>query len=218
MMTDILSAKKMTLSAWLCVAVAVGAMAAPAEPDEIKPMLESLTGEERVSYLRGLKAKGEWGAAPSFYLGNAYLSLDNPDSAIVYYEEAVALDSTYAKAYVNLGIAYDRIKRFDRAKSSFEKAIEVNPQDVLAHCHLGHYYHVRGGLGRAVSYYQMALEIDPESAQAHYNLGLAFADSRLFSEAVREWERVVALSPDSEVGKTAAENVKLIKTYMDIGD
>ncbi len=186
--------------------------------DEVKKELDGLSGEEKVSYLRGLMDDGAEDAVLSFYLGNAYLGLDQPDSAIAYYEEAISLDSTYAKAYVNCGIAYDRINRFDRARGSFEKAIEADPNDVLARCHLGHYYHVRGEIGKAVSFYQDALGIDPESAQAHYNLGLAFADSKLFAEAVREWERVVALSPESEVGRTAAENVELIKTYMDMGE
>jgi Tfp pilus assembly protein PilF len=208
----------LALAALLLVAVFGVVEGAQGRAEDVKAKLEGLTGEERVAYLLGLKAEGDWSAATSFYLGNAYLGIDEPDSAIVYFERAVALDSTYAKAYVNLGIAFDRINRFDRARASFERAIEVDPKDVLAHCHLGHYYHVRGDIGKAVTYYQKALEIDPESAQAHYNLGLAFADSRLFAEAVREWEMVVALSPDSDVGRTAAENVKLIKTYMDIGE
>ena len=187
-------------------------------PGDVKNRLDGLSGEEKVSYLGELRDDGEWDATLSFHLGNAYLGLDLPDSAIVYYSEAVALDSTYAKAYVNLGIAFDRINRFDRARESFQRALEINPKDVLAYCHLGHYYHVRGEFGEAVSNYRRALEIDPNSAQAHYNLGLAFADSRLFAEAVREWERVVALSPESEMGSTAAENVELIKTYMKMGD
>lgn len=209
------------IAALLGAAVSVSTVypaGARSKPDDVKNRLDGLSGEEKVSYLRELRDDGAWDATLSFYLGNAYLGLDLPDSAAVYYEEAVVLDSTYAKAYVNLGIAFDRVNRFDRARESFQRALEINPEDVLAYCHLGHYYHVRGEIGEAVSYYKRALEIDPNSAQAHYNLGLAFADSRLFAEAVREWERVVALSPESEMGTTAAENVELIKTYMKMGD
>ena len=39
----------------------------------------------------------------------------------------------------------------------------------------------------------------------------------LFAEAAREWERVIELSPQSELGRTAVENVRLIKTYLKVG-
>ena len=188
------------------------------EADSLKKRIENLSLRDQVEFLRELKTSKEQSAHVSFYLGNAYLNLENPDSAVIYYREAIALDSTYTKAYVNLGIAFEQLRQFDDAKSIYKKAIVVNPQDVLAHCHLGHYYHARGELGEAVDHYRRALEIDPQSAQAHYNLGLAFADSRLFAEAIREWEKVVELSPESELGRTADENLRLIRTYMELGN
>ena len=33
-----------------------------------------------------------------------------------------------------------------------------------------------------------------------------------------KWRKVVALSPDSEVGRTAAENVRLIETYVNLNN
>jgi tetratricopeptide (TPR) repeat protein len=185
--------------------------------DDLRKKLDGLSPGEQVEFLASLRTRGPRDARVSFYLGNAHLGLDRPDSAVVYYEEAVAVDSTYAKAHVNLGIALERLNRFDDARSHYEKAIEIDSTDVLARCHLGHYYHVRGEIGEAVDHYRRALEIDPQSAQAHYNLGLAFADSRLFAEAAREWETVIQLSPESELGRTATENVRLIRTYMKAG-
>ena len=87
---------------------------------------------------------------------------------------------------------------------------------MLAYCHLGYSHFERGEVDRAVRLYTRALEIDPNSAQARYNLGLAFADAKLFSEALVEWNRVVELDHDGELGKIAGENVKLIQTYLDM--
>lgn len=185
--------------------------------DDLRKKLEALSPAEQLEFLTSLRARGSRDARVSFYLGNAHLGLDRPDSAVAYYREAVALDSVYTKAHVNLGIALERLNRFDDAKSHYMRAIEIDSSDVLAHCHLGHYYHVRGEIGVAVDHYRRALAIDPQSAQAHYNLGLAFADSRLFTEAAREWERVIELSPQSDLGRTAVENVRLIKTYLKVG-
>ena len=66
--------------------------------------------------------------------------------------------------------------------------------------------------------YRKALKIDPNSAQARYNLGLAFANFKLFKEALVEWQKVVELDPEGELGKLAAENVELIKTYVELGE
>jgi tetratricopeptide (TPR) repeat protein len=193
---------------------AAGKKDAAVSVGEIKKAIQGLSPQEQVARLEELRSKTPDDAHVNFYLGNAYLSLELPDSAASAYSRAVAADSAYAKAYVNLGIALEDLRRFDEARGRYEKALDVDSTDVLAHCHLGHYHHTRGDLERAVAHYTRAIEIDPRSAQAHYNLGLAFADARLFAEAMREWEAVIALSPKSELGRTAAENLQLIKTYV----
>ena len=190
------------------------ASGAAGSADEVKKKIQGLSPEEQVVRLKQLLVGTPGDAHASFYLGNAYLALALPDSAAAAYEKAVAADSMYTKAYVNLGIALEDLRRFDDARIRYEKALAIDSTDVLAHCHLGHYYHARGELELAVRHYTRAIEIDPKSAQAHYNLGLAFADTRLFAEAIREWEAVIELSPESEVGRTAAENLQLIKTYV----
>jgi superkiller protein 3 len=101
------------------------------------------------------------------------------------------------------------------ARGALQKAIEVNPNDVLAYCHLGYLEQSFGDYGAAMENYRRALAIDPNSVQAHYNLGLAFADSKVFKEALVEWEKVVALDPDGELGKMAAENVRLLRQYVE---
>ena len=43
----------------------------------------------------------------------------------------------------------------------------------------------------------------------------AFAENRVFREAMIEWEKVIALDPDGELGRTASENVRMIKQYVE---
>jgi len=199
----------------LCAAAfsAVGGAPSRKLPKEIKSRLDALAPQDQIAYLRSLRGEAPR-AVVDFYLGNAFLALGASDSAAAFYGEAVAADSAYGKAHVNLGIALENLRRHDQARLHYEKAIAVDSTDVLAYCHLGHYHHAKGELGEAVSLYQRAVAIDPKSAQAHYNLGLAFADTRIFAEAVREWRRVMELKPDEEIGRTSAENVRLIETYL----
>jgi tetratricopeptide (TPR) repeat protein len=79
---------------------------------------------------------------------------------------------------------------------------------------MGYLEQQSGNVSEAIGLYQQALAIDANSAQAHYNLGLAFAEAKVFKEAVVEWETVVRLDPDGELGRSAAENVKIIRQYL----
>lgn len=190
--------------------------------------LDAMAPEDQLDYLRKMDQTKPNDATVAFHVGNAYYSLGSAlpqeensqavayfDSAVAAYQHAVDLDSTYSKAYVNMGLAYDAELRRADARRVLQKAIEVNPNDVLAYCHLGLVEQSYGDYGEAVRLYQQALKLDSNSAQAHYNLGLAFAETKVFKEALVEWEKVIALDPEGELGKTASENVRLLRQYLE---
>jgi tetratricopeptide (TPR) repeat protein len=197
-------------------------LARPAEAAEdplsgLPDRLDGMTPEEQIGHLRAYLEEGLTDARIHFFLGNAFYAVEELDSAVSHYTLAVKLDQDYAKAYVNMGIAYDVKGQYQMARANYIRAIEINPKDVLAYCHLGFNYS-RHEPAKAVEYYHKALEIDPNSAQARYNLGLAFAEAKIFNEALIEWKKVIELDPDGKLGEIAAENVKLIETYMELSD
>ena len=204
-------------AALLMAVILVSAVAADSL-DDLKDRLDGMTPEEKIAYLDKLSEDGVDDARIHFFKGNAWFVLEQYDSAIVEFGRAVELDENYAKAWVNLGIVYDHTRKFPDARKAYARALQINPDDVLAHCHLGFNYYSAGKHDKAMWHYNKALEIDPGSAQAHYNLGLAFANAKIFNEALVEWRKVVELDPDGQLGNMAAENVELIKTYMELGN
>ena len=229
---------RMTAALALCLAVAApGACrkdaaekaAVPPAAAEESPLATRLNAMEpmaQIDTMRTLVAADTSSAQLRFFAGNAYYSYasglerSNPglqaylDTAAAEYAQAVAIDSTMSKAWVNMGLALaDRGKPYE-AKNALRQAIKVNPNDVLAYCHLGYVSHVGGDLTEAMRQYQAALAVDPNSPQAHYNLGLAFAEAKIFPEALREWKLVIENDPDGDLGKAARENVKIIEQYM----
>lgn len=220
----------------LCLAAASGckkdaardAASPPAQEgtSRLASRLMDMTPAAQVDTLRALVAADSADAQLQFLSGNAYYAfasgLDSSapsrtayyDSATAAYGRAVAIDGTMSKAYVNMGLAYQDGGKPAEARKALERAIAVNPNDVLAYCHLGFLSHTSGDLTEAMKEYQRALAIDPNSAQAHYNLGLAFAEAKIFGEALREWQLVVKADPDSDLGRTAAENIRIIEQYM----
>ena len=203
--------------------IAIVAVSPPAQAgdndglDGLKDQLEEMPPQAQISYLDSLLAAGIEDARIHFFKGNAYFSVEQNDSAIVEFTRAVELDKQYAKAYVNLGIVYDHTRKPNKARKAYITALQINPEDVLAYCHLGYNYYITGKHAEAMKYYGKALEIDPNSAQAHYNLGLAFANAKIFKEALLEWQKTAELDPDGNLGKMAAENVELIRKYMELG-
>jgi len=211
--------------AWALFA-ACGPHAAKAPPS-LADALDRMPPQAQLDTLRALSALRPDDARLAFHAGNAFyeLAMDTPpehsqeadawyDSATTAYRRATTLDSTYSRAYVNMGLAYDAWRKRADARAAFTRALEVNPRDVLAYCHLGYLEYTLGNKTAAMDDYQRALAIDPDSPQAHYNLGLAFAEANIFHEALREWERVAALDPDGELGKMAGDNARIIRQYL----
>lgn len=228
--------RTLTLALAACVALAAGCKkdaaqdaAAPPPAEDATSLLavrlNAMTPAAQVDTLRALLAADSANAQLQFFSGNAYYSFASGldasapgravyyDSATVAYGRAVAIDSTMSKAYVNMGLAYADHNKPADARRALERAVAVNPNDVLAYCHLGFLSHTAGNLTEAMKQYEHALTIDPNSAQAHYNMGLAFAEAKIFAEALREWQLVVKAEPGSDLGKTAAENIRIIEQY-----
>ena len=206
------------VAAALLIAAFLASTVAADSLDNLKDRLDGMTPGEKIAYLDKLIEDGVDDARIHFFKGNAWFVSQQYDSAIVEFGRAVELDENYAKAWVNLGIVYDHTRKFPDARKAYARALQINPDDVLAHCHLGFNYYSAGKHDKAMWHYNKALEIDPGSAQAHYNLGLAFANAKIFKEALVEWRKVVELDPDGQLGDMAAENVELIKTYMELGN
>lgn len=183
---------------------------------DLPARLKTMEPRAQLDLLAEIKAGDPENARIPFYMGNAMYALGKLDSATIYFQEATSIDSTFSKAYVNLGLALDAQKQFFGAEAAFQSALRADPDDVLAYCHLGYLYYSKKKFPAAITYFQQALAIDPESAQAHYYLGLAFADAHIFKEALKEWGLVVSLQPDSELGATARENVELIQQYLQV--
>jgi tetratricopeptide (TPR) repeat protein len=184
--------------------------------DSLAEQIKGMNPRQQMQFLLAEHEAGRDDPELHFFMGVAMYSLGELDSAMVFFSNAVSKDSTYTKAYVNLAIVMESMRKMAEAEQLYQRAIALDPEDELALCHLGYLYYSQKKYDRAMDYYQQALVINPNSAQAHYNLGLAFADAKIFKEAITEWEKVVELDPDGELGKTAAENVRLIKQYLEV--
>ncbi|MCG6880040.1 MAG: tetratricopeptide repeat protein [Deltaproteobacteria bacterium] len=69
------------------------------------------------------------GKAEEFFKqGEKNSTVENADSAIFYYSEAIKINPEFVQAYNNRGIAYVWKKKYDLAIADFSKAIELDPE------------------------------------------------------------------------------------------
>ncbi|MFC1525217.1 tetratricopeptide repeat protein [Candidatus Latescibacterota bacterium] len=89
------------------------------------------------------------------------------------YEQAIAADSGFVRAYNNLGNALLRSRQVDRALDTFRRAIAIDSTYALAHNGLGNALLVHGDPQGAVEAYRRAADLDEGSTEFQRNLEVA---------------------------------------------
>ncbi|MFN2369902.1 MAG: tetratricopeptide repeat protein [Candidatus Krumholzibacteriia bacterium] len=233
----------------LLAAVALGGCKEQAELTDLERFVQrtaALEGQALEDTLRGsVAAGGNEATYASFLLGNRFydaasdtaaaLGWDAPqvpallDSAEVHFARAVARDSSFVEALVNLGSVWDdraeqrgsrpqRDTRLAQAERFYELALAASPHDEKARCNLGGLYLRQRRTQEALDQFQAVLDHDPTSALAHYNLAIMFAEQKIYREAMREWELAAKHDPDGDIGERSRENVRIVKDLMSAPD
>ena len=176
--------------------------------------LDGLTPKPRIAYLKYLIKEKGGDSDIYFHLGLAYQEKMESDSAISYYEKAIAEDSTMFKVFTNMGVLHDNMGNYLGAIRNYRKALELKPHAVLPNSHIAHLYYRMDNYDTAIEYLTKALRNNPEHPQPHFYLAIFFWDSLMYQEAINEWEMVVKLAPEDYLAQKAKENIVMVKKIM----
>ena len=86
------------------------------------------------------------------------MNMDQPDSALHYYQLALALDPSNATATLNIGLLYHSLHQYDKAVEYLEKATQLNPKAAKTYFSLGCAYALAGNPVKAVEKLRLAYE------------------------------------------------------------
>jgi adenylate cyclase len=136
------------------------------------------------------------------------LKVDEVAEARGLFEQAMALDPTFARAYVGYVLTYHQQTRVGSAETDREKAmqaagraIELDSDDASAHFALGLVYFLDRDLEAAISEFENANRLNPSFAPAHALLGNALSGSGRAEEAIPQIEQAIRLNPhDPAIG------------------
>ncbi|HJP94587.1 MAG TPA: tetratricopeptide repeat protein [Pyrinomonadaceae bacterium] len=138
-------------------------------------------------------------AVQFFRDGLSFLSKDDCEKALPYFEKAVESDSNYAEAWAQSGFCNEKLGRHAEALEASKKAVNLRPSAEsyfnigLANFYLKQYHD-------AVEAYRQSIKLDPyNSADAYYALGLVYRDWGKADEEIQAYKQAIRLRPDYTV-------------------
>jgi Tfp pilus assembly protein PilF len=131
------------------------------------------------------------------------------DEAIARYQESIACHPT-AEAHTFLGWTYSFQDRLDEAIAECKKAIAVDPDFGNPYNDIGSYLLKQGKLDDAIPWLERAIEA-PRYEPRHFphcNLGRVYWAKGMLVRAIEEFERALAIDPESRFARGALAAVR----------
>lgn len=118
-----------------------------------------------------------------------------------------------AAVRVELANLYFDAERYPDAIRWYEDALKVEPKNVNASTDLGIAYYYSNQIDRALRQLDYSLSVDPKHAKTLLNQGIvrAFGKQDL-DGAVKAWQQVVAIAPDTPEGRAAKQALDNMKS------
>ena len=135
-------------------------------------------------------------AVQYFRDGLSFLSKDDCEKALPYFEKAVESDTNYAEAWAQTGFCREKLGRHSEAIEASRRAVSLRPSaESYFNLGLAHYYLKQ--YREAAENYRNAIRLDPyNAADAHYALGLVFRDWGRVDEEIQAYRAAIKLKPD----------------------
>jgi Flp pilus assembly protein TadD len=144
-------------------------------------------------------------------LSRVLLESEQPESALVHIEAAIALDSTSSEPLRLQGRAFEALDQTDDAIVAYQRAIVKNDSDVWAMNNLGALYMRLERFEDAIGPLARANELQDKVATFHNNLGMALELTGRYEQAVEQYRAALAI--EGTYGKAVAnlQRVELVK-------
>jgi tetratricopeptide (TPR) repeat protein/V8-like Glu-specific endopeptidase len=121
----------------------------------------------------------------------------NYQGALADYNQVIALNPNYAKAYNNRGILKDeKLNDPQGALADFNRAIALNPNDAFAHNNRGLLQRKLNKQQEALADLNQAIVLKPDFSSAYINRGILKQEQNDSQGALADYNRAIALNQD----------------------
>jgi len=131
-----------------------------------------------------------------YYLGKAYLGLNQPRKAIEQFKSALRINPNHLLAYVDSAKAYVALKEFDTAETILRSGFGPNQDSYLFHFNLGFINQLKGDTHKAIKEYLKAEKFNSKSSQLCGNISSAYLILGEKDEAIQWLKKALSLNPN----------------------
>lgn len=167
-------------------------------------------------------------------LGFLYTKANNNEEALNAYRKALEIAPDFDLARKNYRIALGRLGKTDTtfenidrlfrtieenaaaknwplALTGSEQLVRLIPKNFRARLYLANSYFTVGRVADAVGQYTEALAIEPNNISAIANLGLAYTESKQYTLAAAQFQRILQIDPRNEM---ARQKLNQLNTFL----
>jgi ribosomal protein S12 methylthiotransferase accessory factor len=147
-----------------------------------------------------------------FYLGSCHIALDDPGSALKYFEDALNFEPNeqdVPSIYSYMGVALKDMGEYRKALSVLKKGEQLDPErtdiyNLMGFCHFKLKEHEA-----AIQNFKKVIQLDPSSAIDYANVASNYRDMGQGAKAIRYYEMALTLDASIEF---ARDNLAKLKT------
>ncbi|MCR5066173.1 MAG: tetratricopeptide repeat protein [Bacteroidales bacterium] len=148
-----------------------------------------------------------------FCLAEGYASTALYERAIDAYGYAIAIDSNFYYAYMQMSACYEALGNMNMAVETLHDAAEHTDDKALVYFRIGDLFRLQNNMASAVNYYQKATKEDPFYADAWHALSTCYTMSLEFGDGIDCAKKALSIEPESPLYLTT-----LALIYADSGD
>lgn len=138
-------------------------------------------------------------AVQFFRDGLSFLSKDDCEKALPYFEKAVESDGNYAEAWAQAGFCNEKLGKHAEAIEASKKAVSLRPS-AESYFNIGLASFYLKQYREAAEAYRQSIKLDPyNAADAHYALGLVYRDWGRPDDEIHAYKQAIRLRPDYTV-------------------
>jgi tetratricopeptide (TPR) repeat protein len=138
-------------------------------------------------------------AVQFFRDGLSFLSKDDCEKALPYFEKAVESDGNYAEAWAQAGFCNEKLGKHAEAIEASKKAVSLRPS-AESYFNIGLASFYLKQYREAAEAYRQSIKLDPYNASdAQYALGLVYRDWGKPDDEIQAYKQAIRLRPDYTV-------------------
>jgi tetratricopeptide (TPR) repeat protein len=138
-------------------------------------------------------------AVQFFRDGLSFLSKDDCEKALTYFEKAVESDSSYADAWAQSGFCNEKLGKHAEALEASKKAVNLRPS-AESYFNIGLASFYLKQYKEAAEAYRASIKLDPyNAADAYYALGLVYRDWGKADDEIQAYKQAIKQRPDYTV-------------------